>query len=194
MLMQPPRPNPASYAGALLYEAEANPGTPAAEEALIWIVKQPRSMARWPSGPRRMIARATMFGARRSSRYSIRPQRNRHGWIESHRTNVPRSAGQKPSTARSGHWLATIWLDTSMTRPRPCGSKALIDPAQRENCESPLKEAGWGQDYDDRLTKVGSRGPGTRGGGVVRASDQGVRRPATSSPASITSLAIFLLP
>ena len=37
MLMQPPRPNPASYAGALLYEAEANPGTAATEDALIWI-------------------------------------------------------------------------------------------------------------------------------------------------------------
>jgi RNA polymerase sigma factor (sigma-70 family) len=37
-LQQSRRPNPASYAGALLYEAEANPGTPGAEEALIWIV------------------------------------------------------------------------------------------------------------------------------------------------------------
>jgi RNA polymerase sigma-70 factor (ECF subfamily) len=32
------RPDPASYAGALLFEAEMNPGTPQAEEALIWIV------------------------------------------------------------------------------------------------------------------------------------------------------------
>jgi len=32
------RPNTASYAGALLFEAELNPGTPPAEEALIWIV------------------------------------------------------------------------------------------------------------------------------------------------------------
>ena len=37
-LLAQPRPNPASYAGALLYEAESNPGTASAEEALIWIV------------------------------------------------------------------------------------------------------------------------------------------------------------
>ena len=36
-LLSSPRVNPALYAGALLYEAEANPGTPAAEDALIWV-------------------------------------------------------------------------------------------------------------------------------------------------------------
>ncbi len=148
--LQGSRPNPAFYAGALLQEAETVPGTPAAEEALIWIVTN------LPYGS--MAERAKEMIARDHARSDkIEPLFNRV------QTLMPGSKATeqlfREALAKNPHhkiqglacFYLARYLDQQATFIR-IGN--LIDPAQRANASPPIQKESWGQDFEDRLLKL----------------------------------------
>ena len=150
MLLLPPRPNPASYAGALLYEAEANPGTASAEEALIWIVTN------LPYGS--MAERAKEIIARDHIRSDkIEPLLSQTILIHSYGSAATErlfanALAKNPSRKLHGVACYSLarFLDYKASFVR---SNKLFDAAQAE-LETPrlaLEKSGWGHDYLERL-------------------------------------------
>ena len=150
MLLLPPRPNPASYAGALLYEAEANPGTASAEEALIWIVTN------LPYGS--MAERAKEIIARDHIRSDkIEPLLSQTILIHSYGSAATETLFANALAKNPSRKLRAIacfslarFLDYKASFVR---SNKLFDAAQAE-LETPrvaLEKSGWGHDYLERL-------------------------------------------
>ena len=144
------RPNPASYAGALLYEAEENPGTASAEEALIWIVTHLPygSMA---ERAKEMIARDHIRSEKIEALF--RPsQQNMTGSTATERL-FRVALAKNPSRkiqALAGYYLARF-LENQASFIR---LGKIFDPAQLENMEFPIRKEGWGHDYLERLYKL----------------------------------------
>jgi hypothetical protein len=144
------RPNPASYAGALLYEAEENPGTAAAEDALIWIVTH------LPYGT--MAERAKEMIARdhiRSEKIEALFRPSQTNMVGSSATErLFRDAlAKNPSRkiqACAGYFLARF-LENRATFIR---RGKMSDPAQQENMQPPIYKESWGHDYNERLNKL----------------------------------------
>jgi len=144
------RANPASYAGALLYEAEMNPATAPAEEALIWIVTHlPHSS---------MTERAKEMISRDHARSEKIEPLFRHMQIL-----MPGSQAIerlfREALAKSPHrkiqglacYYLARFLDYQASFVR---LNRLFDPAQLENAGSPIQKETWGQDYNERLNKL----------------------------------------
>jgi RNA polymerase sigma factor (sigma-70 family) len=149
-LQAQPRPNPASYAGALLYEAEENPGTPSAEEALIWIVTHLPygSMA---ERAKEMIARDHIRSEKIEALF--RPsQQNMTGSTATERL-FREALAKNPSRkiqALASYYLARF-LENQASFIR---LGKMFDPAQLENMEFPIRKEGWGHNYTQRLYKL----------------------------------------
>jgi RNA polymerase sigma factor (sigma-70 family) len=149
-LQAQPRPNPASYAGALLYEAEENPGTPSAEEALIWIVTH------LPYGSiaeraKEMIARDHVRSEKIEALF--RPsQTNMTGSSATERL-FREALAKNPS--RKIQALACFHLSRFLENQATfIRLGKMFDPADVENWESPIQKASWGHDYTERLFKL----------------------------------------
>jgi RNA polymerase sigma factor (sigma-70 family) len=144
------RPNPASYAGALLYEAEENPGTASAEEALIWIVTHLPygSMA---ERAKEMIVRDHVRSEKIEALF--RPsQTNMAGSTATERL-FRETLAKNPSRkiqALACYYLARF-LENRATFIR---RGKMSDPAQQENMEPPIYKESWGHDYNERLNKL----------------------------------------
>jgi hypothetical protein len=149
-LLAQPRPNPASYAGALLYEAESNPGTASAEEALIWIVTHLPygSMA---ERAKEMIARDHIQSDKVEPLFS-NLQLRMTGSMATERL-FREALAKNPNRKIQG--IACYYLAGFL------GNKAsvirlgkIFDPAELENTEMPIRKESWGHDYGERLNKL----------------------------------------
>jgi len=143
--------NPAFYAGALLQMAEFVPGTPAAEEALIWVVDH-LLIGSMAERAKEMLVRDHI----RSEK--IEPLFN-HGSL----LNMPGSKAterlfrealaKNPSRKIQGlscYYLARF-LDDQASYVR---LSRMFEPAQLEKMRIPINLESWGHDYEDRLLKM----------------------------------------
>ena len=141
------RPAPAFYAGALLQTAELFPGTPAAEEALAWIV------VNLPLGS--MAERAKEMLARDHA------QSNKLGPIFNHRLVLMHGSTATERLFRSilAHnpdhrmqGLACYYLAQFLEyRASMARLTRLFDKEQLAGTGSPIMKESWGQDYNERL-------------------------------------------
>jgi RNA polymerase sigma-70 factor (ECF subfamily) len=142
-------PNPASYAGALLQLAEADPGTPAAEEALIWIVTH----LAWGS----MVERAKEMLVRhhiRSDKLEPVLQRriNQAGSRATERL-LREALAKNPDRKIRG--LACYQLGQFLEgQASYIRLGRMFDPEQRKAVEIPIQKESWGQDFEERLLKL----------------------------------------
>ena len=145
-----PRVNPASYAGALLYEAESNPGTAAAEDALIWIVTH-LPFGSMTERAKEMIARDHV----RSDKIEPLFKTSQVSMVGSDATERLFREALAKNPHRKFQGLACYslarFLDYKASFVR---LNKLFDPSQLEELRNPIKEAGWGKDYEDRLSKT----------------------------------------
>ncbi|HEX3451583.1 MAG TPA: RNA polymerase sigma factor, partial [Isosphaeraceae bacterium] len=149
-LQAQPHPNPASYAGALLYEAEANPGTASAEDALIWIVTHLPygSMA---ERAKEMIARDHVRSEKIESLF-VPSQTSMSGSTATERLFQEASA-KNPS--RKIQAIACFYLARFLENKASfIRLGKMFDPTERENVELPIRREGWGHDYAERLYRL----------------------------------------
>jgi hypothetical protein len=144
------RANPASYAGALLQQAELDPGTPAAEEALIWIVTHLPygSMA---ERAKEMIVR-DHIRSDKLEQLLLGMQNPKAGSRASERL-LREALAQNPNRMirclacyHLGHFLSSQASFIRLGR--------LFDPAQRKAAGAPIQKESWGYDYEERLNKL----------------------------------------
>jgi RNA polymerase sigma factor (sigma-70 family) len=142
-------PNPASYAGALLQLAEADPGTPAAEEALIWIATH----LGWGS----MVERAKEMIVRDHIRT------NKLGPVLLRRINQAGSRATEQllrealakNPVRKIRGLACYQLGQFLEgQASYIRLGRMFDPGQRKAVEIPIQKESWGQDFEERLLKL----------------------------------------
>jgi RNA polymerase sigma factor (sigma-70 family) len=151
--LQSRRPNEASFAGALLYQAELNPGTPPAEEALVWIVTHLRvsSMA---ERAKEMLIRDHI----RSDKIEPVFQSNAFvlAWGSKATERLLREAlAQNPHRriqALACYHLARFLSD----RAGGARNSKMLDEAQQIQVAIPINRESWGYDYEERLRNADS--------------------------------------
>jgi hypothetical protein len=141
------RANPAAYAGALLYEAEMNPGTPAAEEALFWIVSH--------------LAYGSMLETAKDmiTRDHIRSDKIDALFTPRFINQVGSKATEKlfrEALDKNPHGkirgMACFYLARHLSHLASSARLAkLYEQAQMENLGSPLQREPWGQGFPDRF-------------------------------------------
>ncbi|MFI5456593.1 MAG: sigma-70 family RNA polymerase sigma factor [Isosphaerales bacterium] len=149
-LLSQRRANPASYAGALLYEAELNPGTPPAEEALIWIVKNllAGSMV---ERAKEMIVRDHIRSDKIDPLFNQR-QLNMTGSNATERL-FREALAKNPHRKIQG--LACFYLARYLvSKASVVRLGKMFDPAQLGTFSSPINRESWGQDYNERLIRL----------------------------------------
>jgi RNA polymerase sigma-70 factor (ECF subfamily) len=148
--LQDRRPNEASYAGALLQLAELDPGTPAAEEALIWIATHLvyGSMA---ERAKEMIVRDHILSDKLEPLF--REVQNQMTGSKATEQLLREALVKNPDRTirclacyRLGHFLNGQASYVRLGR--------LFDPAQRKAAGAPIQKESWGYDYEARLNKL----------------------------------------
>jgi RNA polymerase sigma factor (sigma-70 family) len=150
LMLTHPAPDPAFYAGALLQVAERGPGTPAAEEALVWIVTH-LMYSSIAERAKEIIARDHIESDK------IEPLFNdiQISMTGSKATEQLFREASVKSPMRKIQGLACYYLaryldyQASFVR-----LEQLVGPGQGRNFGSPLQKSVWGQDYQDRLRKL----------------------------------------
>jgi RNA polymerase sigma factor (sigma-70 family) len=144
------RPNPASYAGALLQEAEADPGTDSAEEALIWIVTH-LPYGSMSERAKEMIARDYIQSEKIEPLFD-HVQTNMAGSTATERL-FREALAKNPNRKIQG--IACYYLAHYLENKAAFIRLAtLSDPTQREKDESAIRKESWGHDYAERLSKL----------------------------------------
>jgi RNA polymerase sigma-70 factor (ECF subfamily) len=143
------RADPASYAGAMLQLAELDPGTPAAEEALIWIVTH----LGWGS----MVERAKEMIVRhhiRSDRLGPVLERRINQAGSRITERLLRDALAK-NPDRKIRGLACYHLGQFLEgQASYIRLGRMFDPEHRKAVEIPIQKESWGQDFEERLLKL----------------------------------------
>jgi RNA polymerase sigma factor (sigma-70 family) len=144
------RANPAAYAGALLQLAEQAPGTPQAEQALVWIAAH-LTYGSMDERAKEMLARDHADGA--GLEPVFRPsQIHMYGSRATERL-FREVLAKNPD--RNLRCLACFnlarFLDTQATTIR---LMKLSDPKQWERTGAPIIREGWGRDYEERVAKL----------------------------------------
>jgi RNA polymerase sigma-70 factor (ECF subfamily) len=143
------RADPASYAGALLQLAELDPGTPPAEEALIWIVTH----LAWGS----MVERAKEMIVRdhiRSDKLEpvLLRRINQAGSRATERL-LREALAKNPDRKIRGlacyHLAQFLEGQASYIR-----LGRMFDPERRKAVEIPIQKESWGHDFEERLLKL----------------------------------------
>ena len=142
------RPMPAFYAGGLLHIAEGFPGTPAAEEGLIWIVTH-LQYGTIPERAREMLAR-DHAGSDKLEPVFNNLQVRMAGSIPTERlfrAVLARNENRKIKGCACFYLARYLDYQASFVR-----LESLLEPSQLKNM--PPMNNGWGDDYQDRLRKM----------------------------------------
>ena len=143
--------NPAFYAGALLQLAEQHPRSAAAEEALIWIVTNlmDGSMA---ERAKDLVIRDHIQSEKLEPVFDNLQRFNMVGSRATERL-FREALAKNPSRKIQGlscYYLARF-LDYQASFVR---LTRMFNPTQLEKMRMPIREASWGDDYEDRLLKL----------------------------------------
>ena len=143
--------NPAFYAGALLQLAEQHPRSPAAEDALIWIVTNlmDGSMA---ERAKELVIRDHVQSAKLEPVFDFLQRFNPVGSRATERL-FREALAKNPSRRIQGlscYYLARF-LDSQASYIR---ISKMFDPAQLEAMRIPIRAESWGYDYEERLLKM----------------------------------------
>lgn len=148
--LQDGRANPASYAGALLQLAEMAPGTPAAEEALIWIVTH-LAYGSMEERAKEMIARDHI----RSDKIEPLFRDMKPNMVGSEATErlIREALAKNPDRKIRGLACYQLgrFLDTQASFIR---LGRIFDPEQLKAQGAPIQKESWGYDYQERLNKL----------------------------------------
>ncbi len=144
------RANPAAVAGALLYEAETTPGTPAAEEALFWIVTH------LPAGSMAETAKDVIARDHAASEKIGSLLTPRHIGMSGSRATerllraiLDRNPGREiraETCLQLARFLDGQSSDARMLR--------FYDPAQFGELASTIQKEAWGRDYPERIQRM----------------------------------------
>ncbi len=144
------RANPASYAGALLQLAELDPGTPPAEEALIWIVTNLAYGS--------MVERAKEMIARDHIRSDKLDPVFREWQIQMPGSKATERLFREALAKNPNHKIRCLacfylgrFLDSQATYIR---LGRMFDPEQLKTEGVPIRKESWGYDFEERLNKL----------------------------------------
>ena len=151
--VQDGRANPASYAGALLQLAEIDPGTPAAEEALVWIATH-LAYGSMVERAKEMIVRDHIRSDKieplfRDMQKQMPGSRATEQLFREALAKNPDRKIRCLACYHLGHFLNGQASFIRLGR--------LFDPEQLKAHESPIMKESWGYDYQGRLNKLDPR-------------------------------------
>jgi RNA polymerase sigma-70 factor (ECF subfamily) len=146
-----PGANPAFYAGAFLQLAETDPGTPAAEDALIWIVDH-LPIGSMAERAREMLARDHVRSEKLEPLFNHTVGYFMPGSKATERL-FREALAKNPHRKIQG--LACYYLARFLeSRASFVRLRKELDRSQLEQLTSPIEKESWGQDYYERLDKL----------------------------------------